>query len=199
MLITKTNFDAKLSSLNRKITANKLKYLLVENEFKNPKAFDSSYFRGKGLFEKDGTQIYLVFLPMYRYFKRVVGVGAGNYIYFWKSKGLSDENITSDYSLNPQVSYLGTKTRVKFDRSCLKQDKVTFNHKKVVNIYIVYEITNVADLNGNGNRPTIQNPLFGAISLTKMLISISTNILDMGLNLIKDQTFHFRLVDLVKM
>ena len=136
---------------------------------------------------------------MYRYFKRVVGVGAGNYIYFWKSKGLSDENITSDYSLNPQVSYLGTKTRVKFDRSCLKQDKVTFNHKKVVNIYIVYETTNVADLNGNGNRPTIQNPLFGAISLTKMLISISTNILDMELNLIKDQTFHFRLVDLVKM
>ena len=136
---------------------------------------------------------------MYRYFKRVVGVGAGNYIYFWKSKGLSDENITSDYSLNPQVSYLGTKTRVKFDRSCLKQDKVTFNHKKVVNIYIVYEITNVADLNGNGNRPTIQNPLFGAISLTKMLISISTNTLDMELNLIKDQTFHFRFVDLVKM
>ena len=136
---------------------------------------------------------------MYRYFKRVVGVGAGNYIYFWKSKGLSDENITSDYSLNPQLSYLGTKTREQFDRSCFKQDKVTFNHKKVVNIYIVYEITNVADLNGNGNRPTIQNPLFGAISLTKMLISISTNILDMELNLIKDQTFHFRLVDLVKM
>ena len=136
---------------------------------------------------------------MYRYFKRVVGVGAGNYIYFWKSKGLSDENITSDYSLNPQLSYLGTKTRVKFDRSCFKQDKVTFNHKKVVNIYIVYETTNIADLNGNGNRPTIQKPLFGAISLTKMLISISTNTLDMELNLIKDQTFHFRFVDLVKM
>ena len=28
---------------------------------------------------------------MYRYFKRVAGVGTGNYIYFWKSKGLSDE------------------------------------------------------------------------------------------------------------
>ena len=31
-LITKTNFDAKLSSLNRKITQNKSKPLLVENE-----------------------------------------------------------------------------------------------------------------------------------------------------------------------
>ena len=167
MLTTKTNFDAKLSSLNRKITANKSKYLLVENEFKKLKTFDSSYFRGKDHIEEDDTQIYLVFLPMYRYLKRVVGVGAGNYIYFWKSKGLSDENITSDYSLNPQLSYLGTKTRGQFDRSCFKQDKVTFNHKKVVNIYIVYELTKVADLNGNDNRPTIQNALFGAFSLTK--------------------------------
>ena len=50
---------------------------------------------------------------MYRYFKRIAGFGTGNYIYFWKSRGLSDENITaptrSDYSLNPQLSYLGTK------------------------------------------------------------------------------------------
>ena len=31
-LITKTDFDAKLSSLNKKITQNKSKHLLVENE-----------------------------------------------------------------------------------------------------------------------------------------------------------------------
>ena len=85
-LITETDFDAKLSNLNRKITANKSRYLLVESEFKKLKTFDSSYFRGKGYFEEDGTQIYLVFLPLYRYFKRVVGVGAGNYIYFGNLK-----------------------------------------------------------------------------------------------------------------
>ena len=34
-LITKTDFDAKLSSLNRKITSNKSKHLLVENELKS--------------------------------------------------------------------------------------------------------------------------------------------------------------------
>ena len=32
---------------------------------------------------------------MWRYFKRVAGAGSGNYIYFWTSKGLSDENITA--------------------------------------------------------------------------------------------------------
>ena len=71
-LITKTDFDAKLSSLNRKITSNKSKHLLVENELKKLKTFDSSYFIGKSHFEEDGTQNYLVFQPIYRYFKRVV-------------------------------------------------------------------------------------------------------------------------------
>ena len=74
---------------------------------------------------------------------------------------------TSNYKLSPQLSYYGTKTRVKLDGSCLKQEKVTFNHGKVVNIYIVYEITKVVDLNGNDNRPTLDNALFGAVSLTK--------------------------------
>ena len=36
-LITKTDFNAKLSSLNRNITANKSKHLLVGNEIKKAK------------------------------------------------------------------------------------------------------------------------------------------------------------------
>ena len=36
---------------------------------------------------------------MYIYFKRVSGVGSGNYIYFWKANGLSDENITTPTKL----------------------------------------------------------------------------------------------------
>ena len=70
-LITETDFDAKLGSLNRKITVNKWKHLLVENELKKLKAFDSSYFIGKSHFEEHGTQNHLVFQPMYRYFKMI--------------------------------------------------------------------------------------------------------------------------------
>ena len=81
-LITKTDFDAKLSSLNRKITSNKSKHLLVENELKKLKTFDSSYFIGKSHFEQDGTQNYLVFQPMYRYFKIIADVGNGCYVYY---------------------------------------------------------------------------------------------------------------------
>ena len=46
----------------------------------------------------------------------------------------------------------------------MKQDSVTFDHKKVVNIYIVYEIIKSISIS---NYPTLENCLFGAISLTK--------------------------------
>ena len=56
-LITKTDFDAKLSSLNRKFTANKSKHLLIENKLKKLKTFDLGYFIGKSHYEENGTQI----------------------------------------------------------------------------------------------------------------------------------------------
>ena len=51
-LIAKTYFDAKLSSLNRKITENQTKRLLVENELKKLKTFDSSCFISKRWYTK---------------------------------------------------------------------------------------------------------------------------------------------------
>ena len=46
-LISKSDFDAKLSSLNRKVTTNKSKHLLVENEFKKPKSLFELFYQGK--------------------------------------------------------------------------------------------------------------------------------------------------------
>ena len=40
------------------------------------------------------------------------------------------------YRLNPKLSFFGTKTSVEFNQSCLTQNKVTYNHGKIVNIYI---------------------------------------------------------------
>ena len=68
-LVTKADFNAKLSNLNRKITSDKTKHLLVGNESKKLKAFDLSYFIGRSHFEEDGVQNYLVFQPIIRYFK----------------------------------------------------------------------------------------------------------------------------------
>ena len=63
-LITKADFYAKLSSLNRKISSNKTKHLFVENEFK--KLFDLGFFIGKSNFDEDVAQHYLVFQPIVR-------------------------------------------------------------------------------------------------------------------------------------
>ena len=111
----------------------------------------------------DGAQTYLVFQLTTKDFK------AANKkidILKWKSKGISDENIKSPATinniLNPLLEY-GNKLKLKLNGRCLKQDKITYNHEKIVNIYIVYEISksyNISDY------PTMEN-LFGAVSLTK--------------------------------
>ena len=59
--MTKTDFDAKLSSFNKRITENKRKHLLVQKELNKLKTFDSSYFIDKSHFEEDGVQNYLIF------------------------------------------------------------------------------------------------------------------------------------------
>ena len=74
-MIAKTDFDAKLSSLNRKITKNKTKHLLVENESNKLKTFDSIYFIGKSHFEEHDVQNYLVFQPLNKYFKVITNTG----------------------------------------------------------------------------------------------------------------------------
>ena len=51
-LITKTEFDSRLPGLNRKNTANKSKYLLVENELNNLKTFGSSYLLARVIMKK---------------------------------------------------------------------------------------------------------------------------------------------------
>ena len=58
---------------------------------------------------------------------------------------------TSDNSLSPALSYIGSKTRVKCGRSCLKQENIAFTHSKTVNTYY----------------PTLENSLFDAIKLIK--------------------------------
>ena len=44
---------------------------------------------------------------MYRYFKKIIGVGSTDF---------------------------GTKTRVEFNGSCLRQDKITYTHGKIIKI-----------------------------------------------------------------
>ena len=81
---------------------------------------------------------------------------------------MSDERLdsitASKYKISPELSFYGTKAKVEFNGSCLKQDKVTYIHGTIVNIYIVYEISKNYNIS---SYPTLDNSLFGAVSLTK--------------------------------
>ena len=90
-LIRKPDFDSKLKGISDRVTKNKTKYLLVENE-------------------------------------RLYSITASN------------------YKITPELSFYDTKTRVEFNGSCLKQDKVTLNHGAIVNIYIAYNISSYLTL-----------------------------------------------------
>ena len=81
---------------------------------------------------------------------------------------MSDEglnsNTVSNYKITPELSFYGIKTKLEFNGSCLKQDKVTYNHGKIINKLIVYEISKNYSI---PSYPTLENRLFGAVSLTK--------------------------------
>ena len=152
----------KKSDFNTKITN-------IENNVRQLQAYDLSYFKGKQYFDEgSGKQNYLVFLPMRKYFKLDSIVGVIDYVLSWQSKGLSNESIkpstTSNNSFNPTLNYYGTKTRAQFIGSCLKQSSHIFTHKKIVNIYDVYEL---AASSSHTSDTAIKNCLFGAVTLTK--------------------------------
>ena len=90
---------------------------------------------------EDGSHAYLIFQVLYRYFKTITDT---IYILSWKSRGLSAEGIkpptTSNNSLNPESSYYDYNITVKFTGSCLKQPKITYTHKKVVNITLLMNL-----------------------------------------------------------
>ena len=165
--VSDTGFDSKLAQANVITKRNfDAKIIEVKNNVKKLQTFNSGWFRGKNYFDEDGTQNYLVFLPKSRYFRLISNT---KYISSWKYKGLSDETITpyatSDNSLTPWIDYYGTKIRLKFNKSYLKQSNtLTYDKDHIVNVYIVYEL---GASSSNDSDPTLKNCLFGAVTLTK--------------------------------
>ena len=62
--VNKTDFDDKLKNLNKKVTSNKTKNLLVENDLKELQTFESSLFIGRTYFNNDRAQLFLIFQPI---------------------------------------------------------------------------------------------------------------------------------------
>ena len=160
-LVKTTDFDAGFKKISDSVTSNKSKHFLVETELKKLKTFAAVYFRGKKYFDYDDAQFFLVFQPVFKYFKR-----AGFEIASWESIGLLNEKISSVGNSNgavPQMVYDNAGIKVEFNGNFLKQDKVTYNHGPIVNIYIVSRLTP----DTKDSSVTLQNCLFGSVKLTK--------------------------------
>ena len=76
------------------------------------------------------------------------------------------EKISSVTISDGRVSklvYDNARIKVKFNEDLLKQNKVTYNHGPIVNIYIVYRLIPTT----KDSSFTLQNCLFRAVKLTK--------------------------------
>ena len=165
VLLKKTDYNMRVAAIDTKISTldSKITKLLDSNNLEDRSINIILYSLGNSLFDGgDGFQAYLKFQPVYKYFKTIVNT---DYISSWKSKGLSTESIktptTSDNSVTPALSYYDYNIRVTFTGSCLK---ITYTQKKVVNTYIVYELSAASSYSGD---PTLKNCLFGTVTLTK--------------------------------
>ena len=80
---------------------------------------------------------------------------------------MSDEKIilttTSNDKSATKTIYDNSRIKVRFNGDLLRQNQVTYNHRPIVNIYIVYETT----LDTKTSNITLENCLSGAIKITK--------------------------------
>ena len=104
---------------------------------------------------------------------------------------MSDDSIKP---LSPLIDYLGDKIRLKFNRSCLKQPKLTYTHRKIVKIYIVYELGASSSFN---DYPTLKSSLFDAVRWTKN--ADIDKYPGYGIKFDRKSSFHFQVVNLEKM
>ena len=72
-----------------------------------------------------------------------------------------------DYQMNDQAPVLedgGAGIRLRFRKDLFRQNKVTYNDRKIVNIYIVYKQSSIST---SSSSLALINSLFGAVKITK--------------------------------
>ena len=98
--VSNTGFGSKLAQANVITNRNfDEKIIEIENNIKKIQTFDSGYFRGKSYFEEHGTQNYLVFQPIIRYFKIIANTTI-------------TPSATSANGLTLLIDHYGTKIRL---------------------------------------------------------------------------------------
>ena len=170
-LVQKTTFKSELEKVDNKASENSSKVLSYEHKLKqredtiNDLERVASYFGGKNYFDGDGTQNYLVFQGVYKYFedidvsKTIIKFHANS----WISKELSDEKISSIGGFTRLfIEDTNARIKLKFDGSILRE-KLSTSFGLIANYYIVYRL----NPRTNSSNIVLENCLFGKIKMTK--------------------------------
>ena len=124
---------------------------------------EASFNRG---FYYYNQQSYFLFEPKSKSFTK-----NGGDIHAWISTGIhNDSNNTDLFSVNNSNNNLPTllnknnRLGVTFNGNYMKQNKLSYAHGKIINLYIVYKLKNRKVDSPDFN---VQNGLFGAVKITK--------------------------------
>ena len=164
-LVSKTDFDNKLISFNRKITSNNTKYLNVQKLLNSITTKVYNFFLSTIYFtSNDGSQKMFVYHPTLNTSESKKYKGT-YYFVSWKSKGVNVSELKPLYTAClHSIKISEYKMRIKFDKDPLAVEQNTYA-TKIVNSYIVY------DLDGWPRNPTnnfkFKNCLFGSTNIVK--------------------------------
>ena len=177
-MITKTDFDAKLKIISDRVTNNKSKDILLDNELKKLKTLVGSSAKikfDKVQKENSFNRGFFYYLQQnYLFYDCKMGsfqFTAGK-ISTWKSTsifnylGNSDMNAVGDSkSVLSEFKNYG-RMHVSLSGNHFQQNKVIIpNNNNVINIYCVYKIDSIDS--ARDDTFTVQNALFGAMEITK--------------------------------
>ena len=199
-LIIKTDFDAKLKKISDRVTNNKSKDLLLDNELKKLKTLVGSSEKIKfDEVEKENSfnrgffyylqQSYLVYDFKMGSFQFTAGK-----ISTWKSTGISNylgnsnmNAVGDSKSVVPELKNDG-RMHVSLSGNHFQQNKVIIpNNNSVINIYCVYKIDSIAST--RDDTFTVQNALFGAMEITKNADTSKYNYKGYGICFDEGETF----------
>ena len=177
-LITKTDFDAKLKNISDRVTDNKSKDLLLDNELKKLKTLvgssakikfdeaqkENSFNRGFFYYLQQSYLVYECKMDSFNFTSKKISK--------WKSTGIfiysGDSSMKGIRDTKTKLPELKNDERmhVYLQGNHFQQNNVIIpNNNNVTNIYVVYKFDPISSTRNNDY--TIQNALFGAMEITK--------------------------------
>ena len=136
--MSKTDFDDKLISFDRKITSNKTTYLEVQKRLDSLITKVYNFFISRIYFtSNDGSQNKCVYQPTLDTLELKKDKGI-DYVLSWKSKGVFNSKLKSLYTaLLNSIKLSRYKMGIKFNTDPLAVEQNNYL-TKIVNVYIVY-------------------------------------------------------------